>query len=280
MDTADAYCRLAEPLLLELVQQRPANAEYRIELSQCYRTAMRAQSFEGRLDQAEGSLSQAIDVLSQLARDCPNDPQLLYRLADALCLMVPQSDIPSAQERDRVVEATLMCQRLTSLCPNVPEYQTLAAGAWKKLADLQYDANELDAAEQNYTRAAKTLGALATQSPGVLSYSLMSIRSWMGLSDVRRDRGRLELAREAIDEAVTLYERDTKSRPDNPVYGLLLRPLYRRQAIILTALGRPYLANQARMKIRAATNSAQPSNDGIEDANGAVTLPENDSSAR
>jgi serine/threonine protein kinase/tetratricopeptide (TPR) repeat protein len=265
----DAYCRQAEQILLELVQQRPANAEYRVELSQCYRNAMRIQSIEGRSEQAEKSLDKAVDILNQLTRDYLDNPQFQYHLADVLCLAIPQSDVPSPEERERIVEAALMCRRLTSIYPNVPEYQTLMAGAWMKLADLQYDANELDAAEQNYTQATTILNSLVQQSPDVFLYGLMGIRSWMTLSDLRRDRGRLEPAREAIDEAIAIYERDAKSHLGNVVSRRLLRQLYARQVRILTELGRPYLASQALMKARSElAGTPADSGDVIPDVDG------------
>ena len=253
------YCRQAEQLLLDLVQQQPANVNYRIELSQCYRNAIRLQSIEGQFEQAEDSLQKAIGLLDQLVRDYPDNPQFLYHLADVLCLTVPRPDAPSYAERERIVQASLMCRRLTSLFPNVPEYRTLMAGAWIKLADIQYDANELDAAQQNYTQAAAGLNSLVQQSPDVFLYRLMYIRSLIGLSDLKRDRGQLDAAREAIETAIAAYEGHEKSRQENPVYWRLLRPLYLRQARLLNELGRPYLASQALMKARSILAVPPPS---------------------
>lgn len=270
---ADAYCRQAEQILLDLVQRQPANADYRIELSIAYRSAMRIQSIEGRFPQAEDSLGKAIDVLNQLVRDYPDKPQFQYHLADALCLTVPRSDVPSPQERERLVEANLMCQRLTSIFPSVPEYQTLLAGTWMKLADLQSDANEPEAAEQNYARAATHLTALIEQSPDVFLYRLMCIRSEARLSELKRERRQLDAAREAIDAAVALYESDSKPHQDNPVYRRLVRPLYRLQALILTELGRPYLANQAWMKAQSATTGTPPTNTETKEATTPVPTP-------
>jgi eukaryotic-like serine/threonine-protein kinase len=253
---AGAGCQQAERILLALCRQQPDNVDYRTELSVTYRNAARIQALEGRFPQAEESLGKTIDLLDRLVRDHPDQPQLVYRLADALCLTVPQSDLPSDQERQRLVEASMMCRRLTSLYPSVPEYQCLMAGTWMKLADLQCDANEPNAAASNYREAAACLSVLIDHSPDVLLYRLMCIRANVRLSELERQSGRLEAAIQAVDAAVSAYEGDTRSAQSIPVYRRLGRPLYLWQARILADLGRPVLAGQAVLKARAVTSAS------------------------
>jgi eukaryotic-like serine/threonine-protein kinase len=255
---ADTCCRQAEQILLALAQRRPDNPDYRAELSATYRYAARIQAIEGRFPQAEESIGKAVDLLKQLVRDYPDQPQLGYRLADALCLTAPQSEMPSATERQRLVEANLMCKRLTAMFPSVPEYQSLMAGTWMKLADLQCDANEPDTAEWNYRQAAACLNTLIERSPDVLLYRLMDIRTNVRLSELKREHGQLEPALQAVDAAVSLYEGDTRSPQNVPIYRRLGRPLYLWQARILADLGRPLLASQAALKARAAGAAASP----------------------
>ena len=250
-ETAD-YLPQALNLLIELSEQYPTNAEYRLELAECYRSHVQLALTDGDFDQANECLQHAIDILDRLVVDFPDMFRYKYELANTLLLADPTSEASPARYRERIKQAVAICEQLTAAYPNVPHYQALLADSLSELAAIERGAGQLDAAEQDYERAIACQRSLLEQFGTVASYRLAYVQSLHGLGGLKRQRGDLDQSRKLLETAIHNLEQNAEASSNNREYQLFQGPLYFSLSQTLFDLGEEELAREASEKARQA----------------------------
>ena len=242
---AAEYLPQALNLLIELSEQYPTNADYRLELAECYRNHVQLALTDGDSDQANKWLQHAIDILDRLVVDFPDEFRYKYELADTLRFGDPTAEASPTRYRDHIERAVAICEQLTAAYPNVPHYQALLADSLRELAGIKRGAGQLDAAEQDYERAIAVQRSLLEQFGTVASYRLAYVQSLHGLAGLKRQRGDLDQSRKLLETAIHLLEQNAEAAGNNRIYREFQRLLYFSLSETLFDLGEEELAREA-----------------------------------
>jgi len=253
------YLAKALNLLGELSEQSPTNADYRLELAECYRNHVRLAWMDGDSDRADEWLQNAIDILNRLVVDSPDMFRYKYELAETLRLADPNSEASPTHYRERIERAVAICEEITDAYPNVPHYQALLADSLTELAAIRCGAGQLGEAERDYERAIACLRSLLEQFGTITSYRLAYVQSLHGLADLKRQSGQAEQSRELLDTAIHNLEQFVESTGNNPKYQPLYGPLYSSLSQTLLDLGEKELAREASDKAQRANPLYGPS---------------------
>lgn len=216
-------------LLEGLVARNPDEAEYQLSLAQAYRVQM----VRGYWDREDSSApaAHALEILSDLKEQFPNDPRYLYELADTLCTSVRrQRDLDPDEESARVVRARQICELLTHRYPHEPSYLALAAVADRRLASIDRKSGRLEDAESRCEEAAETYRGLTERFPSVSLYFIGRAQTLSELAETLREAGEQDRALEESTEAVRVAESCQRLRGyDDQFFGGFLWRLRRQR---------------------------------------------------
>lgn len=245
-------------LLGELSEQYPTNADYRLQLAECYRNHVQLAWTDDDSEQANRWLQNAIDILDRLVADFPDMFRYRYELAETLRLADRTSEASPTHYRERIERAVAISEQLTAAYPNIPHYQALLADSLTELAAIRCAADQVDAAERDYERAIACQRSLIEQFDTIASYRLAYVQSLHGLAVLKRKRGQAEESRKLLETAIHDLERCAEAlgnkRKRQPLYG----PLYSSLSQTLSDLGEEELAREALDKARRFKPSRGP----------------------
>jgi eukaryotic-like serine/threonine-protein kinase len=206
-ETATA-CQSAIRLLNELIADVPHNTTYRLWLARAYRAESGLWLSSRDKELTAASLQLAVAELERLTVEHPDVPELLYELADMLCLPLSATADPQtrAQSMTNVQRAIDLCEDLAGAYPNSQEYQSLLGTALSQLASLRMDAGDSESATELWHSALYLQRSLAERFPAVTIYRIACAQSLQQLAEAEHRTGLDSLARDHLDEAIAVVQ--------------------------------------------------------------------------
>ncbi len=231
----------AVALLEKLWAAHPEHSQVRLLLSRAYRNRYSANRFRGRSEQANLDLQTAIDHLTVLGEIDPQSPTYRFELADLLC--IPRaSATPQALDEEtlsRLERSIVLCEKLLSESPSIPEYQALLGTALRRIASIQQVANRIDTAEESYRRAIAIQRPLAVRYPSTNIHQVAYVKSLAGLADLDKGRGRIPEAAEGLDRAVAVLHDFLATHGEDHLLQSLKERLQKRREQLQDDTGQP-----------------------------------------
>ena len=256
------HLALAYEIVSGLLEEAPADPEYRLLLAQIERHRLIHLRLGDRAAEASEPFETARSVLSQLVDDYPREPQYRMELADTLALA--SSWLPSISEKqaeDYLAEAIELCRQLTTAFPNASQYQALLATAYRNLARVQQSSGDLNGAEQSLDLARARLEALVARGPAKEFHEAALIFVLRDLADLKRSRGEkeddkalLSQARDLLDNAIGRYA-EVSSEQKDPFRRGIQSSLYDSLSKTLALLGDQAGAESAAAQARTFSDS-------------------------
>ncbi len=258
----ERHLSMAYEIISGLLEEAPADPEYRLLLAQIERHRLIHLRLGDRTAEASEPFETARSVLSQLVDDYPREPQYRMELADTLALA--SSWLPSISEKeaeDYLAEAIELCRQLTTAFPNTSQYQALLATAYRNLARVQQSSGDLNGAEQSLDLARERLEALVARGPAKEFHEAALIFVLRDLADLKRSRGEkeddkalLSQARDLLDNAIGRYAEVSPEQQD-PFRRGIQSSLYDSLSKTLALLGDQAGAESAAAKARTLSDA-------------------------
>jgi len=235
-------------LLGELVEQHPADPNYRHMLALCHRERRPSPEHFGEPPPDDG-IGQAIEILEQLAQDFPDVPDYRYDLSETYAMIdvhgPPRPQLSRQVIEQRLRKALALSESLATEYPHVPHYAASHAHIYHKLGLLLLHSGRLSEAEQSCRKSVELQSDLVDRFPRDSSHAI-----WLGT--FQHSLARVLLRRRQFGEARSLLE-DTSAKlsatlaADPQLWFLhgLLERIHMDLAVALRQLGERSLAQDA-----------------------------------
>ncbi len=172
---------------------------------------------QGRLGDAEKAINKSLNVIAELVRQYPDDPELRGHLADRLFelgLLMQLTSDPNAA-LDAFNRAVLLYE---SLLEEDPGSSKLRYGLAQGLNGTAYELwarAEYDTALEMLSRAVELLENLVQERPSNIQYRRLLLEIYTRLGGVQRDRSALEKASDVTRKGIVLGESLVATDPTN-----------------------------------------------------------------
>ena len=222
-------------ILEELAAKHPENTEYRLTLARANRHLLAHYLQIDQTKKAAETFDTAHNILLQLVKDYPDEPQYLFDLADTLSLT--STRLPSMRSGDAarkyLSQSIDYCSRLTREFPNVTEYQALLANTYGQLALVEQADGELDDASSLLELSREKLNMLVERYPAQSAFQISWVLTEKQAADLKReislrdeDVFLLETSRDILLAAIERFGEYTNGRKDNPMLPRIMSGLY------------------------------------------------------
>ena len=242
----------ATDILLGLVDEYPAAADYRHLLALCYREMPPGHSRESRRLASE-ALHKATEILQSLVTDFPDLPEYRYDLSETYAMPAGHEgprDGGFDQIEERLKKAIDISEALVAEHPNIPDYAMSQVHIRHKLAGFLRRDGDRRGVEMNLRKAVAIQSSLVERFPNVGPYKI-----WLAI--VQESLARALKAPDELDEARSLFESSistlievSESDAELPHVRQMLGIHYRHLAEVLVWLDEDDLAAEARRKTR------------------------------
>jgi serine/threonine protein kinase len=220
------YMAKAEELLKGLLEEQPANRDYRLAMARCCRGQYLLDGI-GR-EPSEHRCDRAVSLLEDLVEDFPNEPTFRFELADTLSIVTsvsPGDDEATAQ----LEQASAMAEELVRQFSTVPDYRFLLANCVFRLARAHSQSGRFTEASELIHKTLELQRALVQQYPSAVRYQMLLSRTYVELARGLMRQDAIEEARDtlvhAIEEVDAARQRSGESRGPRRDLGGLLREL-------------------------------------------------------
>jgi serine/threonine protein kinase len=219
----------ATQILQQLVQDYPAEPEYRHLLARCW-----------------SGQSQGTALLRELVADYPTVPDYEMDLCESLDQLARYR---SPWGEELLLEAIGRSSELRRIYPNIPEYAAAHARYLDHLSRFLMDSGDYSTATQFLRRAIAIQARLVHDTPKVTAYALWLALMQRSLGEALAGMGELAEARPLLEDATTravaLYRNDARLVGLKPFLALAHRDLLR----ILVQLGEVEEAEMVRQQM-------------------------------
>ncbi|MDG2359903.1 MAG: serine/threonine-protein kinase [Planctomycetaceae bacterium] len=173
-------------LLTELLNGEPSRPDYRLELAIAWRNRANVARIVNDQEMGKEAIATAINHLTELARDFPEESIYRFELADTLCIRSSRnSDTePLTELLQRVRRAIVLCEGLIERYPNVTEYQALMGTSLGRQAMLLRRLEDFGLAAESFHLAIDLQQPLAERFASVSLYQVAYLQSLWGLSEI------------------------------------------------------------------------------------------------
>ena len=247
---ADSH-RQAIQLLEDLVQQHPADVDYRLALARAYRIYYPFTGFGRSRTSASRIRSAGIEILEELVREFPNVPDYQCELGEMLLTTSPsQRDLASVALRsEQLQEATGLARQLAEDHPLIPRYRALLARTIKSQAG-QLEKSNASLANHLYEESVALYRDLAADFADVPSYQMFLAMALQDHAENLCQLGRQVDSRSILEEAIRYQKAYLSLRPENHFGRSTLARQYSVLAKTLEELGARDESEQASEEAR------------------------------
>jgi serine/threonine protein kinase len=236
----------AASILEDLPTDLAGTPECRRQLA-IYRVGLgMALASDGRANEAEKSLQQAVDLFEKLVAEFPSEPLYRHELVWALHAFgtaLREIRVEEAEQATR--RALAIAHKLIIDFPTVPEYQVDIGLCHYGLGCLLQEAGPLQEAEQAFRQAVHLFEKLVFQFPNVPGYQAQRLEASYKLGQLVLEDGRLQEAEQIRRETLTVQERLLAQFPAVTEYRHMLALSHHFLGEVLAEAGRPQEAHQA-----------------------------------
>jgi tetratricopeptide (TPR) repeat protein len=257
----ETHLRTAQTILQPLVEQSPANPEFRRLLALCHRerAALLPPRDRGLVDV---EMDQATRLLEQLVQDFPQSPDYSFDLGETYAYVdsrgPPQGPQVSPATEDRLHKALAISVKLTADYPQVPEYMASQAHIYHKLGELLRQTRRWAEAEASDRKAVEVQTALVAQFADAPSHQAWLAAFRNSLADVLIMRERWQEARQVLTDTVALLNRILETNPNLVFLHALAAESYRNLAAVLRHSGDVEGALQAEQQAQGHRRNLPP----------------------
>jgi len=243
--------------LEKLLADEPDNPEYQLARARAHRLSMRFARYFGGYDNAAAALVKAIDILTNLVEQHPQEVSYKVELVETLLQTPIKRDAGDVDVfyAGNIQQAAKVAGELATSFPHMHQYTALLAGSQRKLGAVAQQGGELELAESHYVEAVEILNSLVENYPAVTVYQIALAQSRQRLGDLKRQQDQLVHSREELTTAVDQFDRFRSQHRINPFYHRIAGSLYESMAETLEALGDSEKAADYREKARRMNRS-------------------------
>ncbi len=209
-DLIDQDLKQARDLLAELCREFPDEFEYQLAYAQTQRHVMLHCMATHRMDESKAAFDQARKTLTDLLAHYPREPRVMLELADTLSASARLKQGDARQSEDSLRQAISISGQLCEAFPSVPEYQALLANSQDKLGVIEFERNNLVAADRSFLQATERLSDLLNRFPDHRFYQLSTLLAATHLAEVRLKNSSegdksLSVAGDFLEKAIEAY---------------------------------------------------------------------------
>lgn len=202
IEKMDEGSRECIAILEGLLQEDPANVEYRLALARAerhrYIHGIRTRPAEKHRE----SLDRAKHILDDLVQENPTQPQFVLELADTLAYAGEANrEVTQEEAKKNLEDARRYALQLSDENPNIPEYAALYCNIELRLARFSKNQRNFEEAKKRYRACKRKLDDLVLKFPSNDFYLINRITASVELSKLAREN-RPEPDRKEVAECV------------------------------------------------------------------------------
>ncbi|MFC1760994.1 protein kinase [Planctomycetota bacterium] len=255
------HTKTALQLSQDWLSRCPDHPGFRYTQALAYRSLAFLAYREADRDVAENYLTDAIEHLSDLHNQFPQQASYMYELAMIYSMEEGQappspgaSKIMSSTWKDRYQKALTLSDTLVLKYPTVPAYLALLSRAHLRLADVHLSDNDQSRAEDHLLKAHNGLSNLIKQDLTASSYICDYLKGTFSLGRLLLHSGELDESRQLLEKDLREIERMLENGPRRKREWVLLARHYSTLAEVYEALDDRPAARDIRRRERRIEN--------------------------
>ncbi len=240
-DAATAAYNQALKIREALVAEEPGWAEYHRQFANSIMNLGVVEMERGRSDESLKSYRRAQSIRQEILDKDPKQAPTRRDLAMGCYNLgnVYRSQVPSdnAAAKASLEDAIRLFKEILRKERSDFDIEYRLNVARRSLADVEFFAEEHEAAEKLYDKALSFFEPLSIINPGVPEYQVAAAHMVLNLGVIYGDDGDFDAARDALFDALTVFERLAEEYPDIPGYKMDIAIAIREIAFLHIDLG-------------------------------------------